>query len=285
MRRLITSVATSLLRRTGVSADLHQAAYGWLARRCGADTRWHFMNYGFDSAALRAHPIDLDPADDPDRCHIQLYHHLLHGIPIAGRHLLEIGCGRGGGAAYIHRYLGPARTVGLDLNQAGVRICASTFQRPGLTFVNGDAEALPFAASSFDVVVNVESSHGYASVERFLAEVRRVLRPGGFLLFADMRWAAVNAANDPAGLPALQRQLADCGLRTVTEGNISSGVCDALAAGEPRWRAFIRARIPRGLRWIFAELAGLPGSWMHARLGDGRLIYWSARLQKPPAPS
>jgi ubiquinone/menaquinone biosynthesis C-methylase UbiE len=45
--------------------------------------------------------------------------------------------------------------------------------------VHGDAENLPFPQVSFDAVINVESAHCYGSIERFLAEVHRVLRPGG----------------------------------------------------------------------------------------------------------
>jgi SAM-dependent methyltransferase len=40
---------------------------------------------------------------------------------------------------------------------------------------------------SFDAVINVEASHCYPSLPRFLAEVARVLRPGGHFLYADVR--------------------------------------------------------------------------------------------------
>merc|ERR1719335_1617700 len=47
---------------------------------------------------------------------------------------------------------------------------------------------LPFADGSMDVVLCIESSHCFADFERFLAEVRRVLRPGGRFSLADLRW-------------------------------------------------------------------------------------------------
>ncbi|QDU31359.1 Phthiotriol/phenolphthiotriol dimycocerosates methyltransferase [Anatilimnocola aggregata] len=56
----------------------------------------------------------------------------------------------------------------------------------GLSFVVGDAENLPFEDDTFDAVVNVESSHCYRSDPAFLAQVRRVLRTGGHVLFADL---------------------------------------------------------------------------------------------------
>ena len=56
-----------------------------------------------------------------------------------------------------------------------------------MDFVHGDAEKLPFPDQSFDAVINVESSGAYPHFSRFLAEVARVLRPGGHFLYADLR--------------------------------------------------------------------------------------------------
>jgi ubiquinone/menaquinone biosynthesis C-methylase UbiE len=50
---------------------------------------------------------------------------------------------------------------------------------------------MPFPDASFDAVINVESSHCYPSMGRFLSEVHRVLRPRGSLLFADLRTSDV----------------------------------------------------------------------------------------------
>jgi SAM-dependent methyltransferase len=52
--------------------------------------------------------------------------------------------------------------------------------------MQGDAEALPFADAEFDAVLNIESSHNYPHLERFFAEAVRVLKPGGYLVHADM---------------------------------------------------------------------------------------------------
>src|SRR5258708_19594708 len=70
-----------------------------------------------------------------------------------------------------------------------VEATALARRQPGeesaVEFVGGDAENLPFAKASFDVVINVESAHCYGSIDRFLAEVHRVLRSSGRLAFAD----------------------------------------------------------------------------------------------------
>ncbi len=55
----------------------------------------------------------------------------------------------------------------------------------GISFVEGAAEALPFADGAFTLVTARHAPHHFHSAERFLAEVRRVLRPGGRFVLAD----------------------------------------------------------------------------------------------------
>jgi SAM-dependent methyltransferase len=65
----------------------------------------------------------------------------------------------------------------LDYNPDGIAYCRKRHTLPGLDFVHGDAEKLPFPDDSFDAVINVEASHAYPQLSRFLSEVARVLRP------------------------------------------------------------------------------------------------------------
>ena len=108
----------------------------------------------------------------------------------------------------------PASYTGLDLNPAGIEFCQKRHNLPGLDFVHGDAENLPFADQSFDAVINVEASHLYPHFPRFLAEVARVLRPGGHFLYADFRRRH--------GLAEWEAALADAPMRL-----LSSAVIDA----------------------------------------------------------
>jgi ubiquinone/menaquinone biosynthesis C-methylase UbiE len=66
----------------------------------------------------------------------------------------------------------------LDFNPDGIAYCRKRHILPGLDFVHGDAENLPFPDESFDAVINVEAPHAYPQLSRFLAAVARVLRPG-----------------------------------------------------------------------------------------------------------
>ena len=88
-----------------------------------------------------------------------------------------MGSGRGGGASYISRHLKPKSVVGIDISKNAVRLCKSTHQYPNLSFYVGDSEKIPFEDESFDVVLNVESSHCYGNILLFLTEVKRVLKP------------------------------------------------------------------------------------------------------------
>ena len=51
----------------------------------------------------------------------------------------------------------PASYTGLDLNPAGIEFAKNRHHLPNLDFVEGNAQALPFADESFDALVNVEA--------------------------------------------------------------------------------------------------------------------------------
>jgi SAM-dependent methyltransferase len=144
-----------------------------------------FFNWGYEEDPPMALP--LAESDEPNRYSIQLYHSVAAQVDLTGKRVLEVSCGHGGGASYLMRTLGPASYTGLDLNPVGLDFCRKKHQLPGLEFVEGNAEKLPFLDQSFDAVINIEASHCYPRFPQFLEEVARVLRPGGHFLYADAR--------------------------------------------------------------------------------------------------
>jgi SAM-dependent methyltransferase len=193
-----------------------------------------FFNFGYEEDPPMALP--LAASDEPNRFCIQLYHLTATQVNLNGKRVLEVSCGAGGGASYIVRTLHPASYTGLDLNPASIDLCRKRHNLPGLDFVQGDAEDLPFADQSFDAVINVEASHQYPHFPRFLAEVARVLRPGGHFLYTDSRRRPAIAEWEAA--------LADAPMRLISERVIDDEAMRGLMANTRRSQELIRHRVP-----------------------------------------
>ena len=235
-------------------------------------TDWTFMNYGYTSLDPNARNIDLVQPEDQERYCIQLYQHVAESVDLTGRSLLDVGCGRGGGTWYYRHHGQAARVVGLDFSARNVVFCRNRYQAAGLTFIKGDAEQLPFAASSFEFVVSVESSHCYRSMETFLGEVRRVLRPAGLLLLADFR------ERERIGL--LDQQLAHSGIVMVEETDITANVLRALELDSQRRAEQIRRSAPSLLAGLLGEFAGVTGSDIYERFRSRATLYKRFVLRK-----
>ena len=111
-----------------------------------------------------------------------------HPIP-AGAKVLEIGCGDGGGAGIFARRFAPGLYHGLDVDPAMIRVAAARRNKAGgcpALFVLGDAERLPYADGAFDAVVNFGIIHHLPDWRRGVAELARVLRPGGAFFFEEI---------------------------------------------------------------------------------------------------
>ncbi len=264
----------------------HRLPFSWRAvilrswyrylSRMDRNGEMRFMNYGYAGQETGEAPLVLEPEDEPDRYWIQLYDHVLDGTQLADHHVLEIGSGRGGGASFIHRYYRPASLTCIELTAEAVSFCRRRYPFSDLTFFQGHAESLNLADAHFDSAINVESSHGYASVSRFLAEVHRVLKPGGRLFFADWRETSM--------VPRLRSQWAAANFDIEREVDITANILRALDLDDRRRRSLINTHLPRPLRGAFNEFAGVSGTRsFYQAFRTGRRTYLSAILRKPPA--
>lgn len=218
--------------------------------------------------------IPLEVIDEPNRACIQLYHHVAAQSGLAGKKVLEVSCGHGGGASYLTRTFRPRHYTGLDLNRSGVAFCTQRHRIDGLDFVVGDATQLPFADASFDAVINVEASHCYPSFAGFLAEVSRVLRPGGDFLYADFRFNSM--------IPEWERDLAAAALVPRASRKIEREVLRGLDRNSERSTALIERHLPRFLHPLGRDFAGIKGSRVYEALRLGGLSYRSYHFTKPP---
>jgi SAM-dependent methyltransferase len=168
------------------------------------------------------------------------------------RTVLDLGSGNG----WLARRLAGAHqvtAVDVDATDTGLR----ALDEPRVRRLQAELEALPVAAGSFDVVIAAASLHYAADLHAALAEIARVLRPGGALILADSplyadsverhrAWQRTQRYYAEAGTPELagryrgmtRTELDGCGLfRFVT-----------LSPGFASWRALVRrdggARLP-----------------------------------------
>jgi len=230
-----------------------------------------FLNYAFEEEPPMGVP--LAPVDEPNRACIQLYHHVATQVDLRGKTVLEVSCGHGGGASYLTRTLQPKNYTALDLNPAGINFCKKRHRVDGLNFVQGDAENLPFEANTFYAVINVEASHCYPNFPRFLAEVARVLRPGGHFLYADFRFADSQSEWEKA--------IATAPLTVLRQKIINTEVLRGMNRNSARSQDLITRHLPRFMHSLGADFAGIKGSRVHKALVSGELSYRSYCFEKP----
>lgn len=104
------------------------------------------------------------------------------GPRLAGMTLLNVG----GSAGIIDDHLAQhcGKVVGIDIDENAIRFAASRYSRPNLEFRLGDAMALDYPDASFDVVVCSQVYEHVPDAARMMAEIYRVLKPGGLCYFA-----------------------------------------------------------------------------------------------------
>lgn len=230
-----------------------------------------FMNYGYQSLE-EGKKLQLQSADEINRYCIQLYDFVVNSVEVKDKDVLEVGSGRGGGASYITRYYEPKSYTAMDISSGVTRFCNNYHKIEGLTFITGVAEEPPFADSSFDIVVNVESARCYKSIKTFFEEVYRLLRPGGYFCFADM---IKNGEADE-----IRKDLLASGLKIISETNITPNVVRSLEYDHERRQGMIDKKIPKFLRKAFMQFAGTKGTERYEAFASGKMEYWDFVLQK-----
>ena len=108
---------------------------------------------------------------------------LLNADGVTPSRILDVGAGTGRLLAALGRCFPAALAVGCDLAPGMCRTAAENLGGKAL-MVNADAENLPFAEASFDLVLSTSTFQWLATLDVAFAEARRVLAPGGLFCFA-----------------------------------------------------------------------------------------------------
>jgi ubiquinone/menaquinone biosynthesis C-methylase UbiE len=238
------------------------------------DVHLTFMNYGYIDLPGEHKYLDLTPAEEKHRYQVRLYHRIASAVDWSGKAALEIGSGRGGGAAFVMRNLKPKSLTGIDFSEKAIRFCKKYYSHiEGLEFVHGDAESLDFPDGSFDIVLNVESSLYYPNVPAFLQSVFRVLKPDGDFLYADIRYFEE--------LPAWRQQIRRAGFEFVSEEDITQNTRTALALDQEHRRILIDKYVPKFLHPPFNKFAGTKARLSQGVPKPGERVYMNFVLKKP----
>lgn len=127
----------------------------------------------------------VNGARHSDRVAGQVERRLRTVDPRPGQRLLDVGCGNGAAVIRAARALG-LDAVGVDVDPG--QIAAAEDAAAGLAgvrFLVADAASLPFADGEFDLVHTSKTTHHIRDWPQALAEMARVLGPGGHLLYSD----------------------------------------------------------------------------------------------------
>jgi phthiocerol/phenolphthiocerol synthesis type-I polyketide synthase E len=243
--------------------------YNSITRRlekAGVGRASFFLNYGY---------VSLGSGDEAqvevgvgmfNRNSVRLIYELIGTTDLRGRRVLDVGCGRGGAVALLADRFDSIVT-GVDLAPDAVAFCRRAHRHPNVRFEVGDAERLAMSNQEFDVVMSVESSHGYPEIPKFFEETQRILKNDGIFLYTDLlpvqRWAEVRFL-----LTALRFELFDD--RAITPNVLAS--CDAVAAA--RVRAF------GGGDPTINNFLAVPGSDVYERMRSGAWEYRILRAKR-----
>lgn len=227
-----------------------------------------FLNYGYHDDTH----LSLHEQDEPNRLFIQLYHRTVQNLDLQNKDIVEVGSGQGAGGIFLSEYHNPRSYRGIDLSKKAIAFCQRHNQNPHIEWKQGSADQLPIPNESADVVINIESSHLYPSMDRFIGEVRRILRPHGYMAFADLR--------PHSQVGALEKCFRDSGFRIITRSDITPQVLASLTLISDRRKAHITATYPKILRQAAQEMSAVKGTPIYNSFINSQQKYLCYLLQK-----
>ena len=127
---------------------------------------------------------------------------------------------------------------------------------------------MPFESNTFDIIINVESSHCYDSMNKFINEVTRVLKPGGYFLFCDIRKNVL--------VEDMLFSITTDKLKLKESKEISQNIIDATILMFKERKESIDKLLPGIFKSVLESFAAVEGSKVHNSLIEGYLRNFSA---------
>lgn len=97
--------------------------------------------------------------------------------------VLDIACGVGYGSSYLLN-TGASKVIGIDISQEAINYAKKQYQNEIIQFLQGDATNIPLENATIDVIVSFETIEHLRNQEKFLSEIKRVLKQNGLLIIS-----------------------------------------------------------------------------------------------------
>ena len=187
------------------------------------------------------------------------------------RDVLEVACGAGQGLGLLRSRA--RRLFACDLSPENLAVVQQTYDML-IPLVQADAQALPFSDESLDVVVLLEAIYFLPSADAFIAEARRILRPGG--------WCLVSAVNKdcPDFNPTHSLYYRNYGVIELAESFGAHGFASECHGIIPMDKPSLRRRAFKPLKRLAVKMHLMPET-VRARRVLKRIVF--GRLQGMPA--
>ncbi|MGV6849678.1 MAG: methyltransferase domain-containing protein [Marinibacterium sp.] len=160
-----------------------------------------FQNYGYWADGTQT----LDVACD------NLVQLLLSFLPEPPKRIVDVGCGKGAATARLRHHLPDADITGIDFSES--QLSQARSKHPDLRFEHMDAGHMGLGEGSLDALISMDTMHQIMTREAFLEEAKRLLAPGGTLVFSDLLLASEAPVQPPANFIEDAQSYAALGLK------------------------------------------------------------------------